>query len=145
MGNSVQKQAARDAEEYARAYMSYGEGAGTQRKLINGTVEYKKATIPGYRAAFERAARSQNMAKFAKEAERTNRRRNINTAVARNTRAIMTGRYENVNSALLISGGAIYLAHRYEIDRKIVEKAKKKYNDLRNRFRKDGVHKITII
>jgi hypothetical protein len=57
----------------------------------------------------------------------------------------MTGRYENVNSVLLLGGGAVYFAHRYGIDKKIVEKTKKKYNDLRNRFRKDGVQKITII
>jgi hypothetical protein len=145
MSTTVQRQAAKDAEEYARAHMSYGEGAGNRRKLIYGTVDYKMATIPGYREAFQSAAARQNMAKYAKEAERSNRRRTINTAVARNTRAIVSGRYENVNSVLLIGGAAVYFAHRYEIDKVIIEKTKKKYRNLKNRLRRNKISNITVL
>lgn len=145
MSTSVRTQAQRDAKEYAQAYMSYGEGAGTRRKLIYGTVDYKMLHIPGYREAFQKAAAQQNVVDYAKNAKRSDRRRNINTAVTRNTRAIVSGRYENVNSFLLVGGVVVYFAHRYEIDKKIVETTKTKYRNLRNRFRKDGVHRVTNI
>lgn len=143
MSTSIQKQAARDAEQYARAYMSYGEGAGNSRKLIYGTVQYKIATLPGYEEAFRLASSRQNMARFAKEAERADRRRTINQAVTRNTRALMTGRYENLNSAIFLGGTALYFAHRHELDKKVVEKAKTQWRKIKNRYRKDNVHDIT--
>jgi len=146
--NSVQKQAMRDAEAYARAYMSYGEGAGNARKLIYGTVDYKMATVPGYREAFQAASTKQDMAKMAKEAERTNRRRSINTALTRNTRAIATGRYQDVNSLLLVAGGTAYFAHRYGLDKKAYSFGKKKVAEgkaLLNRLRKNNVHNIRSV
>jgi hypothetical protein len=145
MSTSIQKQAARDAEQYARAYMSYGEGAGNSRKLIYGTVQYKIATLPGYEDAFRAASARQNMAKFAKEAERSNRNRSINTAVSRNARAIATGRYENVSPLLYMGGAAVYFAHRYDVDKKVVEKVREKYRKLKNRYRKDNVQNITSV
>lgn len=36
---STKRVAKRDAKEYARAQMYYGEGAGNRRKLIKATVE----------------------------------------------------------------------------------------------------------
>lgn len=134
--NNVQKQAQRDATEYARAHMSYGEGAGTRRKLIYGTVEYKMKTVPGYETAFYKAAEHQDMAQFAKEAKKAERRRAVNTAVSRNTKALLSGKYENVNTALLVVGTATYFAHRYDIDKKVWQAAKSKYQDYKFQFKK---------
>jgi hypothetical protein len=41
VSRSTSRDAAKDAKEFARAKAFYGEGAGTRRKLIRGTVEGK--------------------------------------------------------------------------------------------------------
>lgn len=155
--SSIQRQAEKDATEYAAAYMSYGEGAGTRRRLIEGTVEYKMRTIPGYSDAFHKASEKQNMAAHAKKAKTDNRRKNVNASVARNTKAVVTGKYENVNTGILIVGAAAVLLHKTGYDKKIVEVGKRKYKELRQRFRKttkpgpapktktDNVYRITDV
>ena len=54
--------AKKDAKEYARARMFYGEGAGTRRKLINNTVK-QRSKDPIYKKAFDDALAKENMAK----------------------------------------------------------------------------------
>lgn len=62
--------ARKDAKEFARAKMFYGEGAGTRRKLINKSVEAKKARDPAYAKAFEQHVSRQNLDKHATKARR---------------------------------------------------------------------------
>ena len=50
----TQKQAKKDAKEFARAKMFYGEGAGTRRKLIKNTVQ-ERSKDPVYKKAFDEA------------------------------------------------------------------------------------------
>lgn len=75
---SVNREARRDAEEHARAAMYYGQGAGTRRKLINKSVEAKKAKDPTYAKAFDHHRSNQDISKHAqgarKERSRTDRR-----------------------------------------------------------------------
>ena len=154
---NVKKQAEKDAREYAAAYMSYGQGAGTRRKLIEGTVDYKIYHIPGYEEEFRRASQNQNMAEHAKNAKRENRRKTVNDAVVRNTRAVATGRYENVSTGILLFGATAALLHKTGYDKKIFEFSKKNYNSLRQKLRRttcpktsgkssdNNVHKITDI
>lgn len=47
VSNSTNKEARKDATEFARAKMFFGQGAGTRRKLIKNSVEAKKKRIPG--------------------------------------------------------------------------------------------------
>ena len=138
MTSSIAKQAQKDAYEYAAAYMSYGEGAGTRRKLIEGTVEYKMHTVPGYRDAFYQASEKQDMAKHAKVAQSTNRRKTVNQAVTRNTKAALTGKYENVNTGILFVGAVAVLLHKTGYDKKLYAGAKKKAKQARQYFRKTG-------
>ena len=49
----VRREAKRDAKEAARAKMSYGEGAGNRRKLINESVKAKSKKDPNYKKAFD--------------------------------------------------------------------------------------------
>src|SRR6478736_1732571 len=42
-------------------------------------------------------------------------------------------------------GAAVYFAHRYDVDKKVVEKVREKYRKLKNRYRKDNVHDITSV
>lgn len=133
---SVQKQAAKDAHEYAAAYMAYGEGAGTRRKLIEGTVGYKAEFVPGYREAFEREHSAQNMEKHAKNAKGAQRTKAVVNSVNRNTRAIASGKHENMSTGLLIIGAAGYLLHKTGHDKTVLEFGKKQLKKARKRFKK---------
>ena len=74
---STNRRAKKDASEFARAKLFYGNGAGTRRKLIKATVEQRSKNEPGYKKAFDAHLAKQNMAKQAdkavKERTRTDR------------------------------------------------------------------------
>lgn len=156
----VQKQAAKDAREYAAAYMAYGEGAGTRRKLIEGTVGYKAEFVPGYREAFEREHSAQNMERHAKNAKTNNRVKTVNQAVARNTRALASGKYENASTGIVIVSALAYGLHQTGLDKPMIDFTKKQYKKARERFSRktkkpgpnkpaeksdDGVYRITDV
>lgn len=152
---NVQKQAQKDAHEYAAAYMAYGEGAGTRRKLIEGTVGYKAEFVPGYREAFEAEHSAQNMEQHAKNAKTSNRAKSVNKVVTRNTKALVAGKYENASTGLIIIGAIGYGLHATGLDKPVIDFTKKQYKKARQRFRKgpkvastngksdDNVHVIT--
>jgi len=54
------------------------------------------------------------MAKHAKNAKVANRRKEINHSLSRNAKAAMTGKYENLNTGLLIAGTIGYIL-RFDI------------------------------
>lgn len=78
VGSKVDKDAAKDAHEFARAKSFFGEGAGTRRKLIKSKVEYKSKNVPGYKQAFDNHSTRQNLSthadKAVRERSRTDRR-----------------------------------------------------------------------
>lgn len=133
---TVQKQAAKDAHEYAAAYMGYGEGAGTRRKHIEGTVGYKAEFVPGYREAFEAEHSKQNMEEHAKNAKTTHRTKSVNQAVVRNTKALASGKIENASSGLVVVAAIAYVAHATGLDQPVIDFTKKQYKKARQRFRK---------
>lgn len=63
------REARKDAKEFARAKMYYGEGAGNRRKLIKATVA-EKSKSKVYADEFERSLSTQNMANHAAKAKR---------------------------------------------------------------------------
>ena len=128
---SVEKEARRDAEEYARAQMYYGEGAGTRRKLITNAVASKVERRDGYHEAFVKELERQDMAEHAAAARKERRRRDAAESIQRNTKAITTGNYANVNVVILAIAGAAYVAHQTGYDIKIVEAVQKKVRDFR--------------
>jgi len=107
----VDRDAAKDAKEFARAQMFYGEGAGTRRKLINKSVEYKRNTVPGYKQAFDKHFASQDMSRHATKAVnergRTDKKKTIKRGASYVARRI-TGEMGTVAAftALTIAGGA---------------------------------------
>ena len=141
MATSLTKQAEKDAREWTQAKLAYGEGAGNRRKIINETVAYKMQNIPGYEDAFAAAADHQDVPAMAKHAKRDNRRKTVNQAIVRNTKAAASGKYENLNTALLIIGGATVVLHKTGYDQKIIAAGKRKYSELRRRFRKTSMPK----
>ena len=68
---SKKYQAMRDAKEFMRAKVYYGEGAGIRRKLIKALVDERSAD-PVYKKAFEEACKHQDLTKhvFAATTER---------------------------------------------------------------------------
>jgi hypothetical protein len=152
---NIKTQAEKDAREWTEAKLAYGEGAGIRRKLINETVAYKMQHIPGYKVAFDAASERQDVASMAKHAKRNDRRKKVNNAVVRNTRAVATGKIENVSTGLLLVGAAAVVLHKTGADRKIIDFAKAKYAVAKRRWRKvatgpkpqgpnrDGVYNIT--
>lgn len=61
----INRDAAKDAKEYARAKQFYGEGAGTRRKLIKAKVESKSKHSASYKKAFDHHLANQDMGKHA--------------------------------------------------------------------------------
>lgn len=134
--SSLKAQAEKDAREWTQAKLAYGEGAGTRRKLINETVAYKMQHIAGYEDAFANAAEHQDVASLAKHAKRDARRKNVNQALVRNTKAMASGKYENLNTALLIVGGAAVVMHKTGLDKVAIRKTKDGYREMRRRLRR---------
>ena len=130
------REARRDAKEYARAQMFYGEGAGTRRKLITATVESKAERNPAYARAFRTALQGQDMAEHATRAARERHVKDVTKAVTKNTKALLTGNYKNVQSMILVLVVLGYFAHQTELDKKALEKGKAALTDVKVRIKK---------
>lgn len=124
--------AQKDAKEYARAKMYYGEGAGNRRKLIRAKVE-ERSKDENYKKAFDEALAQQDMADHATKAKAE---RTANTAVKT---TVKTGR-GIVNSALGRIGSAsaaaatIYTVGQVTgINQKVSDLMKKKVSELTGR------------
>jgi hypothetical protein len=130
------KEARRDAHEFARAQMYYGEGAGTRRKLIEATVDAKTRRNPTYGQAFHIALADQDMAEHAEKARKERERTDRHEAVRRNTRAILTGRNQNAQTGILVLILVGTIAHRTGLDKKAYEKGKVLYADAKLRLKK---------
>ncbi len=63
------REAARDAKEFARAKMFFGTGAGTRRKLIKNSVEAKSKRDPDYKKAFDHHLAQQDLSVHADKAK----------------------------------------------------------------------------
>jgi hypothetical protein len=133
---NIKKEAAKDAAEWARAEMYFGEGAGTRRKLISATVGAKSERYPGYRAAFQRYVGRQDMAKHARLARRERRRTDTLHAINRNVKAAASGRYGGVNAVVLVAMVGGWYAHQTGYDRKVAEAARRQYQKTRDRIEK---------
>lgn len=74
----IDREASKDAKEFARAKMFYGEGAGTRRKLIKASVEAKSKRDSTYKKAFDHHLEKQDLSthasKATKERTRTDRK-----------------------------------------------------------------------
>ena len=64
----VRRAAKKDAKEFARAKMFYGEGAGNRRKIIEAKVEGRSAKDPTYKKLFEEHLAKQDPSRHATKA-----------------------------------------------------------------------------
>lgn len=130
---NIQKEALKDASEFARAQVFYGEGAGNRRKLIKTAVAAKMSNSPAYATAFEAALAAQDMAKHVEKARKERHRRDVFTAFNRNTRNVLSGRYTGVNMAVVVLGGAAYYTHRKGYDKRFYLSVKSKIDRQREK------------
>lgn len=134
---NIKKEAAKDAVEYARADMYFGEGAGNRRKLITATVAAKMERYPSYRVYFQKYVAQQDMAKHARLARRERRRTDTLHAINKNVKAAASGQYGGVNAVVLVAMVGGWYAHQTGYDKKVAEQIKARYLKLRDRIEKN--------
>lgn len=113
LSRKTDKLAERDAKEYARAKMYYGEGAGTRRKLIKATVDARASKDPAYKAAFDRHYANQDFSKHAEKARgersRTDKKETTKKGAGYVARRLTGERGTVAAITALAFGGALWL------------------------------------
>lgn len=125
-----QKQAKKDAKEFARAKMFYGEGAGTRRKLIKATVN-ERSKDKVYKKAFDKALSEQDMSKHASKAKGERRRKDVANKTKKTGRGLIniaTGHPERVGASLAVAAMAYSVAKKTGYDKVIKKVAKEKFS-----------------
>ena len=124
--------ASKDAKRFADAKMFYGETAGTKRKLLNAELNKKKARMPGYEEAFNKALQEVDYAKSAKKA--VTKRRTIDTSYR--TRVTVKKILGITGPIAVAAASAAYAKNKPAIDNFIASKANIAFNAVRNIIRK---------
>lgn len=117
----TKSEARKDAHEYARAKMFYGEGAGIRRKKIKARVDTRSKKSKLYKNTFEKALSKQNMDKHAKAATRERKIKDTTETVKKTTKGIfniVTGNATKVATSAL---ALYYIAKITGADKKISE------------------------
>lgn len=131
----TEREAKKDAEEFTRAKLYYGEGAGTRRKLIKNTVEAKSKRDPAYKEAFDRHVANTDLAKRASQARaerKSTDRKNSAKKTVRGFRHVLNGNSQYASAtAAILAGGYLY-ARKNGIDQQVYNAAKQKYSNLKN-------------
>ena len=120
----TRKEAKKDAKEYSRAKMSYGEGAGTRRKLIKNTVESKARKDPIYKKEFENQLLNQDMAKHAQKARSERRRKDAISASSQTAKGLIYATTGNIGRASATAVSVYTIAHLTGADKYAMEKGK---------------------
>jgi hypothetical protein len=121
------KEAKSDAEEFTKAKLFYGEGAGTRRKLIKATVEAKSAKDPLYKKAFDYHVEKTDLAKRAAQATKERKRTDVKKSVKKTGKGvghILRGnsQYANTAAAVTVAAGGYARAKGY--DKKVMDAGK---------------------
>lgn len=128
---STKRKAKKDAKEYARAKMFYGEGAGNRRKLIKATVNQRSKDLHGYKSEFEKNLSKQDMAKHASKAKKERARKTAAKTTAKTARGIIHASLGNTAKAAA-SAVAIYgIAKATGVDKVITNAAKTKVSNIK--------------
>ena len=134
VSRKVTKEARKDAKEYARSKMSYGEGAGTRRKLIKNTVDAKTKKDPNYKKEFETQLEKQDMAKHAQKARSERRRKDVVSTTAKTTRGLISAATGNIGRASTTAAGIYTIAHITGVDKYLVRQGQQVVKDLLWKF-----------
>lgn len=125
--------AKKDAKEYARAKMYYGEGAGTRRKLINAKVN-QRSKDSAYKEEFDRYLAKQDMADHAAKARTERKARDTANAVKKTTKGVINAAVGNTAYAGA-TAIAIYMGLHYTgLDKKAADYGQKVARDIMNKI-----------
>jgi hypothetical protein len=136
------REAKKDAAEFARAKVFYGDGAGTRRKLIKATVEGKSKKDPSYKKAFDHHLNSQDMSKHASKARGERKRKDARASTAKTARGIShmfrgNTRYASAVAAGLFTVGAA--AHKAGVDKMVLKASKTAYKTVKSNLRGNNI------
>lgn len=122
---NLEKMASKDAHEWARAEMFFGEGAGVRRRHLQAEILEKMDQFPGYEALYQKHYAAQDMIKHAEKA--LAERKNIDRAAkaGKNLRAIKNGNINGLSTGVFIVVGGVYLAHVTGYDKVLEAEVKK--------------------
>ena len=126
VSSKTNKEAKKDAEEFTRAKLFYGEGAGTRRKLIKAKVESKAKANPSYKKAFDIHVEGTDLGKRASQAKSQRKRKDVVASTKKTARGVNhmirgNPQYASAASAMLV-GGALYI-HKKGIDKVVLDHA----------------------
>lgn len=126
------REAKKDATEFAKAKMFYGEGAGTRRKLIKAKVESKSAKDPKYKKAFDHHLENQDLGKRASQARGERARKDTVKATAKTARGIKNLAL-GTGAPVALSAVLVYGAYKNPLVRSVVSNtAKTAYSTVKN-------------
>lgn len=132
--NKTNREAKKDAEEFTRAKMFYGQGAGTRRKLIKATVDAKAAKDPTYKAAFDHHVANTDLGKRASQARGERKRKDAASTSVKTIRGAhrsLTGGFGNVTiGGAALAGGYMY-AKQTGLDKAVMNSMKTTVSNLR--------------
>lgn len=132
VSRKTNKEAATDAQEFARAKMFYGQGAGTRRKLIKAKVEAKSAKDPNYKKAFDHHLAQQDLGRHAEKARTERKRKDATETTVKTSRGVyrsLTNGFGSVPMASAVIAAAIVAAKRNGADKIIADAFKQTVSD----------------
>lgn len=106
------KLAKKDAKEFARAKMFYGEGAGNRRKLIKNTIAQRKKDNAHYAKVFDTYLAQQDMAKHASAAKKERAVKTAASKTAKTSRGLINAATGNIGRASA-AAATLYTIGRY--------------------------------
>ena len=118
------KMAKADAEEFTRAKLFFGEGAGTRRKLIKAKVEQRSKADALYKKAFDHHVSQTDLAKRSEQAQKERKRTDRKKAVRKTGKGvghILRGNSQYANTAAVGGVAAAGYAHRRGWDKKAAD------------------------
>lgn len=112
VSRSTNRAAKRDAKEFTKAKMYYGEGAGTRRKMIKAKVESRAKKDESYKRAFDSHVNNTDLGKRASQARGQRGRTDAGNAVKKTAKGIGhiargNNQYANMAAVVLFGAGAV--------------------------------------
>lgn len=135
VSRGTNREARKDAREFVRAKLYYGEGAGTRRKLIKARVEGKAKKDPSYKKAFDFHVDRQDTSRHASKARGERKRKDIANSTRKTARGvthILRGNPQYASAAAAIVVGGAVAAKRAGADKVILKAGKTAYNTVKN-------------
>lgn len=127
VSRSTNRAARKDANEFAKAKLFYGEGAGTRRKLIKAQVESKSAKSASYKTAFDHHLANQDLGKRASQAKRERTRKDVSASVGKTSRGVyrkLTNGFGSVSLASAVIAGGVVAARQTGADQVVLRAGK---------------------